>query len=157
MSTSSTATRRPLPPWTRGCGCGYAASRANDAALTHSAGRLLTSPPTGCAPCRQPLVRCVNPLGGNTTGWKAGCGRPACPVRREGGVAYPTLPIPNKICLGREKLKIPVIIVFFTERTQSQLKTNNLLKNEPNRTQSFRKQMRYEASLRCILLETKRD
>jgi hypothetical protein len=26
----------------------------------------------------------VNPLGGKTTDWRAGCGRTACPVRREG-------------------------------------------------------------------------
>ena len=30
------------------------------------------------------MLRYVNPLGGKTTDWRAGCGRPACPVRREG-------------------------------------------------------------------------
>jgi len=36
----------------------------------------------------------VNPRGGKTTNWRAGCGRTACPVRREGepkpiGPPYP--------------------------------------------------------------------
>ena len=41
-----------------------------------------------------PILRClllglgwtvITPLGGETTHWRAGCGRSACPVRREGG------------------------------------------------------------------------
>ena len=41
-----------------------------------------------------PILRClllgfggifITPLGGKTTNWRAGCGRSACPVRREGG------------------------------------------------------------------------
>jgi hypothetical protein len=32
------------------------------------------------------------------------------------------------------KLKMPIIINFFTNQTQSRLKTQDLLKNEPNRT-----------------------
>ena len=41
-----------------------------------------------------PMLRPVSPLGGKTTNWRAGCGRSACPVRREGepnsiGSPYP--------------------------------------------------------------------
>jgi hypothetical protein len=50
-----------------------------------------------------PILRClrlglgwtvITPLGGKTTNWRAGCGRSACPVRREGesnsiGSPYP--------------------------------------------------------------------
>jgi hypothetical protein len=34
----------------------------------------------------------------------------------------------------QEELKMPIIINFFTNQTQSRLKTHDLLKNEPNRT-----------------------
>ena len=41
-----------------------------------------------------PTQKHVNPHGGKTTNWRAGCGRSACPVRREGeskpiGSSYP--------------------------------------------------------------------
>jgi hypothetical protein len=41
-------------------------------------------------------IRSVNPLRGKTTDWKAGCGKSACPVWREGGrtTASP-YPYPN--------------------------------------------------------------
>src|SRR5207245_4335525 len=54
------------------------------AAPNINAGRLLSSPRRGCSRCGQLMSRPVNPRGGNTTDWRAGCGKPARPVRREG-------------------------------------------------------------------------
>ena len=42
----------------------------------------------------------VNPLGGKTTHWRAGCGRTACPVRREGA-----RPIPLSLPLSKARLR----------------------------------------------------
>ena len=39
----------------------------------------------GLFPWLPPIARSVNPLRGDTTNWRAGCGRSARPVRREGG------------------------------------------------------------------------
>src|SRR5208283_2636076 len=36
----------------------------------------------------------VSPLAGKTTDWRAGCGRSASPVRREGEAGQPSLPTP---------------------------------------------------------------
>jgi hypothetical protein len=36
----------------------------------------------------------ASPLEGKTTDWRAGCGRSASPVRREGGPGQPALPTP---------------------------------------------------------------
>src|SRR2546428_9795419 len=49
---------------------------------------------TGCSRKHLPRRKPVNPLGGKATGWRAGCGKPASPVRREGepkpiGSPYP--------------------------------------------------------------------
>jgi hypothetical protein len=49
---------------------------------------------SGCSSLHLPMRKHVNPLGGKTTDWRAGCGRTACPVRREGeskpiGSSYP--------------------------------------------------------------------
>ena len=44
------------------------------------------------------MTRSASPLEGNTTDWRAGCGRSACPVRREGGTGQPSLPTP----IGRD-------------------------------------------------------
>ena len=39
------------------------------------------------------MTRFASPLEGKTTNWRAGCGRSACPVRREGGrVTVPPYP-----------------------------------------------------------------
>ncbi len=54
------------------------------AAPTFRAGRRPSSRRAGCSPGLQPRRRPVNPLGGKTTHGRAGCGRSACPVRREG-------------------------------------------------------------------------
>jgi hypothetical protein len=40
---------------------------------------------TGSSPCAAPMPWSVSPLEGNTIDWRAGCGRSASPVRREGG------------------------------------------------------------------------
>ena len=49
-----------------------------------NAGRTPSSTPRGCSPYTQPSGRSVGPLWGKTTDWRAGCGKSACPVRREG-------------------------------------------------------------------------
>ena len=47
----------------------------------------------------QPMMRFASPLAGNTTNWRAGCGRSACPVRREGeAMPLPTPIAPAPIC-----------------------------------------------------------
>ena len=48
------------------------------------AGRMPSSRSKGCSPSSRPMRLRVNPQGGKTTNWRAGCGRTACPVRREG-------------------------------------------------------------------------
>ena len=40
------------------------------------------------------MTRSASPLEGKTTDRRAGCGRSACPVRREGGTGQPGLPTP---------------------------------------------------------------
>lgn len=55
------------------------------AGRTISAGLMPSLPSLGCSLWSLPLLRSVHPLGGKTTDWRAGCGRPAGPVRREGG------------------------------------------------------------------------
>ena len=42
---------------------------------------------------RKPMPRPVGLLAKLITNWRAGCGRPACPVRREGRVLSPFLPL----------------------------------------------------------------
>src|SRR5258707_10207644 len=51
---------------------------------TKRAGPTLTLPHLGCLACNKPMPRSVSPLAGNTTNRRAGCGRSARPVRREG-------------------------------------------------------------------------
>ena len=40
--------------------------------------------PMGCSTSRPPMEHCFGPRRGKTTDWRAGCGRSARPVRREG-------------------------------------------------------------------------
>ena len=48
------------------------------------------------------MTRSASPLEGKTTDWRAGCGRSACPVRREGGrVTAP--PYPYHVFCARTK------------------------------------------------------
>src|SRR6185312_7303306 len=59
------------------------------------AGPIASLPGMGCSACRQPMKRLVSPLVGKTTGRRAGCGRPAHPVQREGEAGQqPLLPTP---------------------------------------------------------------
>jgi RNA-directed DNA polymerase len=51
---------------------------------TISVGRMLSLLSVGCSPWLRPILGHVNPLVGKTTDWRAGCGRSARPVRREG-------------------------------------------------------------------------
>src|SRR5262249_24582006 len=50
-----------------------------------NAGQMLTLRRRGCLALWQPLRQMANPQRGKTTNRRAGCGRTACPVRREGG------------------------------------------------------------------------
>ena len=90
-SIFNTAIRPRSPRWTAGCACACAAScAAGGAARDRGAERTISAGPTptlrsaGCSPWSQPMPPPVSPLGGNTTDWRAGCGRSASPVRREG-------------------------------------------------------------------------
>ena len=49
---------------------------------------------TGSTAWRWPMPWPVSPLGGNTTNWRAVCGRSARTVRREGRPAQPVFPTP---------------------------------------------------------------
>jgi retron-type reverse transcriptase len=91
--TSSTA---PIPrciaPSTAGYAAACGASSANAAAdaaweegRITTAGPIASSPRTGCTVWQPPMPRPVNPQRGNTIHRRAGCGKPARPVRREGG------------------------------------------------------------------------
>ena len=89
--SSSTAVGRRSGPWIAGCACGcgvFSASVRAERAVVGggiiSVGRTLLLPRSGTSPWKQPLRRRVNPLVGKTINWRAGCGRPARPVRREG-------------------------------------------------------------------------
>src|SRR5215469_3775530 len=101
MSILNTAiTRRSLPS-INGYACACAASSVNveDGTDTGEAGTISSGPmlsllSMGCSPWLRPILGHVNPLEGKTTDWRAGCGRSACPVRREGepgplGSSYP--------------------------------------------------------------------
>src|SRR5262249_2269479 len=50
-----------------------------------NAGQMLTLRRRGCLALWPPLRQMANPQRGKTTNRRAGCGRTACPVRREGG------------------------------------------------------------------------
>ena len=47
----------------------------------------------------------VNPLWGKTINWRAGCGRSASPVRREGETNKPLLPTPMGVGGRKSKRK----------------------------------------------------
>jgi RNA-directed DNA polymerase len=59
----------------------------------HHTWRTTTSPSWACSAYRKPMPRPVGLLAKLITNWRAGCGRPACPVRREGRVLSPSLPL----------------------------------------------------------------
>ena len=71
---------------------GGTARRRRSRVLGSSALLMVMTPCFGCELCRRSLAayssvtRCsfITPLGGKTTNWRAGCGKSACPVRREG-------------------------------------------------------------------------
>ena len=67
--------------------------KGGDAERIISAGPTPTLRSAGCSPWLQPMPPPVSPLAGKTTDWRAGCGRSACPVRREGERLY-ALPTP---------------------------------------------------------------
>jgi RNA-directed DNA polymerase len=87
----NTAINLPSPCWTAGCACACAAScatgradKVGDAERIISAGPTPTLRSSGCSPRTWPTPPPVSPLAGKTTHWRAGCGRSARPVRREG-------------------------------------------------------------------------
>ena len=69
----------------------------------------------------------VNPLGGKTTDWRAGCGRSACPVRREGGTGPlgPPYPYP-KLAQATCQLKRPSSLDTVFERRSTATPQPNL-------------------------------
>ncbi len=62
--------------------------------LITTAGPMPSLSSVGCFPLSPPMSRLVNPRPGKTTNWKAGCGRSACPVWREGERNQSPLPTP---------------------------------------------------------------
>src|SRR5580658_8748999 len=99
MAISSTATGRRSALSTAGCaaGCGASCggsresggSRRRTEPIRH-AGQMLSLPNMGCSACKRRVMRSASPLEGKTTDWRAGCGRPASPVRRAGRATFPT-------------------------------------------------------------------
>ena len=65
-----------------------------DAERTTNVGPIASSTNTGCSPCKPPIFVLYNPHGGNTINWRAGCGKSASPVRREGGPGATGSPYP---------------------------------------------------------------
>ncbi len=88
----SIAIARRSRRWTVGCGVARGAfsasvpvAGATAGAPTINGGRMHTLPRMGSSPWKSPIRRRVNPLGGKTISWKAGCRKSARPVWREGG------------------------------------------------------------------------
>src|SRR2546426_966246 len=86
---------------TAGCECGCAVFSANaNTGVVADVERIISAGPTpilpriGCTRLSLPMRCHVNPLGGKTTNWRAGCRRSACPVRREGERSQSSLPTP---------------------------------------------------------------
>ena len=57
-------------------------------------------PNTGFLACTKPMSWPASPLAGKTINRRAGCGRSARPVRREGGANPITSPYPYHFCPG---------------------------------------------------------
>src|SRR5215472_2599627 len=92
LNTSSTATARHSRRSTAGSVAGCAISCANSMAgrgsrapSTISGGPMLSLLSMGFSTCETPMPKPASPLAGKTIDWRAGCGRSARPVRREGG------------------------------------------------------------------------
>jgi len=89
--------------WTAGFAAACAAccdgdrnGAAGAAEKTTSVGQIASSTRKGCTLCKPPMRVSFNPLGGNTINRRAGCGKTASPVRREGGPGLqPALPTPT--------------------------------------------------------------
>jgi hypothetical protein len=67
-----------------------------------------TLPNRGFTPRRKPIVWPVNPLEGKTINRRAGCGRSARPVRREGGPNSIGPPYPYLSCRSNMRI-LPAI------------------------------------------------
>jgi hypothetical protein len=65
-----------------------------------SDGRTVTFTNKGCTACSLPMFGFVNPSQGKTTNRRAGCGKTARPVRREGGSKPidPSYPYQDSFC-----------------------------------------------------------
>ena len=59
-----------------------------------NAGQMHSLRSMGCTRLPQPMRKVANPVAGKTTDWRAGCGRTASPVRREGERNQSPLPTP---------------------------------------------------------------
>ena len=91
LNISNTATAPRSPTWTDGSACGCAAFCGSVMARKGvvisriiCAGPMPTLPDRGSSAWQKPMSWPVNPLGGKTINWRAGCGKSASPVRREG-------------------------------------------------------------------------
>jgi hypothetical protein len=62
------------------------------------AGRMPSLPSMGLSACSKPMNSPASPLAGKTTNWRAGCGRSASPVRREGEQKPIGSPYPYHLC-----------------------------------------------------------
>ncbi len=77
--------------------CGNAAAAAVEAEeQIISAGETATSLNLGCSVLSQPMFQPANPHEGKTINRRAGCGKPASPVRREGRFKSMNLPYPYR-------------------------------------------------------------
>ena len=110
LNTSSTVAARHSLRSTAGSGGGCAIScenstgaRGSRAATTISSGPMPTLPSMGFSACETPMSNYASPLAGKTIDWRAGCGRSARPVRREGG----SKPIGSPYPYQRQVTEIP--------------------------------------------------
>ena len=78
------------------CASGNAAAVEVEAKTTNC-GLTVSSTNKGCIALAKPMFVSFNPHRGNTINWKAGCGKPARPVWREGRPDSTGLPYPYPI------------------------------------------------------------
>src|ERR1700722_8250200 len=116
LNTSNTAAPPLSPNLTAGFAIACVASCANgraardeDAAGTISDGPTPSLSRLGCLACGLPISCLLNPLGGNTINWKAGCGKSARPVWREGEPNSIGSPYPDHLCFRPSRLVSSVL------------------------------------------------
>src|SRR6266568_2512301 len=125
--TSGTATARRSALSTDGYAAGCeacCATTAEDGAspgvTTIIAGPTPSLPRMGSSACNEPMPWPASPLAGKTTNWRAGCGRSARPVRREGEASASPYPYrktlkPQRRKIGRAAVEVRRVLEGFAQ------------------------------------------